>query len=175
MEPLVFALLVVLAVLVAVALAAPARRDAFVGAAPGWHADMTSAYPYCGDAAWPGPGPAYRTAEVDPIVTGQLYAGARGERRPVYAAPLNSWGLHETNVGLPGEVGVDVGPLEAGEVADAGIPANWRLPSDPLVWRAAPASDHYDYATQGLALAAGRPLVPLREPDHDPLIGGDEG
>lgn len=125
----------------------------------------------------------YSSAEVDPLVTGQLYAGTRaaGEgRRLLYGGRTShgdKWGLHEFSTGVPGQAGVDVGPLGLREysldglpgVFDDGIPENWRLPSTPPSWYAPRGRDYYDVENQD-----ARPyepnLVSLREPDHDPLV-----
>ncbi len=117
----------------------------------------------------------YSAAEVDPLVTGQLYAGARGageDRRWVYGMRTShgtSWGMHEA--------GVDVGLLGMREysldgkqdVFDDGIPAEWKMPATPMNWYKPRQRDYYDVEAQGVA--PYKPyLLPLFEPDHQPKI-----
>lgn len=125
----------------------------------------------------------YHTVEVDPLITGQLYAGARAAgpgRRWIYGSRTaygGKWGLREFSTGLPGQTGVDVGPLGLRdcslggrpEVFDDGIPENWQMPSTPVDWYAPAGRDYYD----GEAQQAGvydKHLLPLQEPDHDVLL-----
>lgn len=66
----------------------------------------------------------YSTADVDPIVTGQLYAW-RDNTRDIYGARTahgDKYGLAEYSSGVPGEVGVDVGPLGFKEYAAPAFP-----------------------------------------------------
>jgi hypothetical protein len=125
----------------------------------------------------------YTTAEVDPLVTGQLYAGPRAAgtgQRLIYGGRTShgdKWGLHEFSTGVPGQAGVDVGLLGVREysldgrpvVEDDGIPENWQLPSTPTNWYAPQGRDYYDVEANGPGVyKAG--LMSLQEPDHDPLL-----
>jgi hypothetical protein len=152
--------------------------------------DPAGAYPYsyaleAAEGAY-GPSPRLHASdEVDALVTGQLYAGARAAgagRRHVYGARTphsKRWGLHEYSpAGVPGQAGIDVGPLGLREYAldptrpdvfDDGIPEQWRFPSTPLNWFAPARGDYYDVAACGPA-ADARDLVRLHEPDHEPLL-----
>lgn len=125
----------------------------------------------------------YSTAEVDPMVTGQLYAGPRAAgtgQRFIYGGRTShgdKWGLHEFSTGVPGQAGVDVGLLGMREysldgrpdVFDDGIPENWQLPSTPTNWYVPQGRDYYDVEANGPGVyKAG--LMSLQEPDHDPLL-----
>jgi len=129
-------------------------------------------------------GPMYSSVEVDPLITGQYYARARnaGEnRRLLYGnrvAHSGELGLREFSSGLPGEVGVDVGPLglreyslggQGPEIFDDGIPENWYLPSTPVKWYAPKGEDYYDVEASGPRLGPDVDYS-LMEPDHDPLL-----
>lgn len=154
-----------------------------------WDPTMDYGYPYnysLDTVAGPGEGRNRfsSTSEVDPIVTGQLYAGARaaGEnRRFVYGQRTsfgNAWGMHEYSSGVPGEAGVDVGPLGMHEysldggkpdVFDDGIPADWQMPSTPVSWYLPQGRDYYNVEEQGPS--PYKPyILPLTEADHAPKI-----
>lgn len=117
----------------------------------------------------------YSTADVDPLVTGQLYAW-RDDTRNVYGMRTShggKYGLHEFSTGVPGEVGVDQGPWGLDEYGgrmvgyDDGIPEAWRLPSTPIRWYKPRQRDYW--GPQGLTpYVVG--LYALREPDHEPLM-----
>ncbi len=125
----------------------------------------------------------YHTVEVDPLITGQLYAGARAAgpgHRWIYGSRTaygGKWGLREFSTGLPGQTGVDVGPLGLREyspdgrpeVFDDGIPENWQMPSTPVDWYAPAGRDYYDVETQQVGVY-DKHLLPLQEPDHDVLL-----
>ena len=188
------ALVVVLIIVVALALArqgrAEDRKGRFGGWGGRWGPGLAHGYPYSYalDTASPAEvaeNRMYSTAEVDPLVAGQLYAGPRAAgtgRRWIYGGRTshgNSWGLHEFSSGVPGESGVDVGLLGMREysldgrpgVFDDGIPENWRLPSTPTNWYAPRERDYYDVEAQQAAVYKPN-LVSLQEPDHDPLLNG---
>lgn len=123
----------------------------------------------------------YSTEDVDPLVTGQAYA-YRDNSRSIYdqrASLGGVWGMQEfSSSGGPGDVGVDVGPdglteYEGGRAGfDDGIPEAWRFPEDPVRWYKPKQRDYY--GPEGATpYAAG--LFSLYTPDHDPLIGPDEG
>lgn len=156
-------------------------------ASPNTVADLAVGFPYgfsmaAADPATTARNRMWRSEEVDPEVTGQLYAGARAGgagRRLIYGsrtAPGARWGLREFSTGVPGEPGVDVGLLGLREysldglpdVFDDGIPENWRMPSTPLNWYAPRQQDYYDVEAGGPAVYA-EALMSLQEPDHDPL------
>lgn len=156
---------------------------------PEFSPDLSYGYPYSyalesPDPAGEGVNLLYSSAEVDPRVTGQLYAGARAAgsgRQWVYGNRTSfgdRWGMREFSSGVPGQTGVDVGPFGMcaysldgkPDVFDDGIPAQWRLPSTPVNWYKPRQRDYFDVESQ-----TGRPyakdLVSLREPDHEPLFG----
>jgi len=124
----------------------------------------------------------YSTAEVDPLITGQLYAGTRAAgagRRMLYGgrtAHGDQWGMHEFSTGVPGQAGVDVGLLGMREysldgrpdVFDDGIPENWQLPSTPVNWYVPQGRDFYDVEAQGAGVYESD-LMSLQEPDHEVL------
>lgn len=162
--------------------APPAAKSGFAN----WENNLAHGYPYNYAAAGPEEvelNRMYSTAEVDPLVTGQLYAGARASgtgRRWIYGGRTShgdKWGLHEFSTGVPGQAGVDVGLLGLREysldgrpdVFDDGIPENWRLPSTPVNWYVPVARDHYDVEAQQAAVYDEN-LMSLQEPDHDPLL-----
>jgi hypothetical protein len=125
----------------------------------------------------------YSTAEVDPLVTGQLYSGARAAgpgQRMIYGGRTShgdKWGMHEFSAGVPGQAGVDVGPLGMREysldggpgVFDDGIPENWQMPSTPMNWYAPQGRDFYDVEARGPGVY-DQNLMSLTEPDHEPMI-----
>lgn len=176
----------VILVVAAVISSRSAGKSGFSGPA---QVDLTHGYPYgyALDTANPAEvaeNRLYSSAEVDPIVAGQLYAGVRANgpnRRWIYGGRVShadKWGLHEFSSGVPGETGVDVGPLGMGEysldggkpdVFDDGIPENWRLPSTPVSWYVPAERDFYNVEASGPGVYAPH-LTPLQEPDHDPLI-----
>jgi len=118
----------------------------------------------------------YSTADVDPLITGGLYAH-NDFVRDVYAERTshgNVYGLTEySSSGGPGDVGVDLGPFGLAEYGgreigfDDGIPSEWQMPSTPVRWYAPKQRDYYGPEgptpyTEG--------LYPVQEPDHDPLM-----
>ncbi len=117
----------------------------------------------------------YSTADVDPLVTGQLYAW-RDDTRNVYGMRTShggKYGLHEFSTGVPGEVGVDQGPWGLDEYGgrmigyDDGIPEAWQLPSTPVRWYRPRQRDYW--GPQGLTpYVVG--LFALQEGDHEPLM-----
>ena len=136
----------------------------------------------------------YSTADVDPLVTGQLYAH-NGEVRHIYAQRTaypeddledlaieqascrSAYGLSEYNSSWGANtVGVDVGPFGLDEYAglrsgyDDGIPPNYNLPSTPIRAYKPTQEDYYDPA--GLEVYSVG-LYALSVPDHDPLVGED--
>lgn len=154
-----------------------------------WSPDLAVGYPYSYSVGGAGPTSGlaernrmYSSAEVDPLITGQLYAGERAEgagRRPIYGGRTshgNTWGMREFSTGVPGQAGVDVGLLGMREysldgkpdVFDDGIPENWQMPSTPMNWYSAQGGDHYDVEAGGPAVHSDH-LMSLQEPDHDPL------
>ena len=164
------------------------RKGQFVNWGSHWGPDLAFGYPY--NYALDTANPAevaenrmYSTAEVDPLVTGQLYSGARAAgtgKRMIYGGRTShgdKWGMHEFSTGVPGQAGVDVGLLGMREysldgrpdVFDDGIPENWQLPSPPVNWYVPQERDYYDVEAQGPGVYA-EGLMSLSEPDHDPLI-----
>jgi hypothetical protein len=138
----------------------------------------------------------YSTADVDPMITGQAYA-YRDNTRPIYdqrSSHGGVWGLQEfSSSGSPGDVGVDVGPTgmfpgpEAGVMVgpsglaeyegaigtyDDGIPEQWAFPSTPVQWYK-PRQRDYIGPEGPTPYTDG--MFQMRSPDHDPLIGEDEG
>jgi len=153
-----------------------APPDGALPAADAWCAEPVT-------EAWPSHN-SYSSADHDPIITGQLYAD---RDRCVYASrtSLNDvYGLQEySSSGLPGDVGVDVGPIglavgpsgtSSGTLpgtgvvsgADDGIPANWAFPSTPLKWYRPRQRDYYGPAGP---TPYSEGVFALTEPDHDPL------
>lgn len=119
----------------------------------------------------------YSTADVDPLVTGQLY-GHADNMRNVYAQRTslgNAWGLTEySSSGGTGDVGVDIGPNGLAEYGarhqigyDDGIPEAWALPDTPVRWYR-PAQRDY-YGPEGPTVYS-EDLFNLTEPDHDVLV-----
>jgi hypothetical protein len=164
------------------------RKGGFDNWGAHWGPDLAHGYPYNYALATANPAEVaqnrmYSTAEVDPLVTGQLYAGTRAAgtgRRWIYGGRTShghKWGLHEFSSGVPGQPGVDVGLLGMREysldgrpgVFDDGIPANWQFPSNPISWYVPKERDYYDVEAQQAAVYKAN-LTPLFEPDHDPLV-----
>ncbi len=126
----------------------------------------------------------YSSAEVDPRITGQLYAGARAAgvgRQFIYGNRVSfgdKWGLREFSTGVPGQTGVDVGPLGmcqysldgTPDVFDDGIPPEWAMPSTPVNWYKPKDRDYYNVEERGGSVYPNN-LMPLSEPDHEPLFG----
>jgi hypothetical protein len=119
----------------------------------------------------------YSTADVDPLVTGQLYGHADNVRN-VYAQRTslgNAWGLTEySSSGGTGDVGVDIGPNGLAEYGarhqigyNDGIPEAWALPDTPVRWYR-PAQRDY-YGPEGPTVYS-EDLFNLTEPDHDVLV-----
>lgn len=118
----------------------------------------------------------YSTADVDPMVTGELYQYADNVR-DVYtqrSAHGPGWGLTEySSSGGPGEVGVDVGPYGLEEYGgqqvgyNDGIPEAWAFPSTPIRWYAPRQRDYY--GPEGPTVYS-EGLHSLTVPDHDPLV-----
>jgi hypothetical protein len=127
----------------------------------------------------------YSTVEIDPLLAGQLYAGPRqsGENRAwVYGNRMSHgtrYGMKEYSEGIPGQTGVDVGPLGLNQysldgkpdVYGDGLPERWGLPSIPVNWYKPQARDHYDVEKQNPTVYEPN-LIGLSTPDHDPLFGG---
>ncbi len=191
------------------AIAAPARAPGRAGPRA-WDGGPPSSNELIGQAPWPGgPEPVreaereayrdalnrlYSTADVDPLVTGQLYAH-NGEVRHIYAQRTaypeddledlaieqascrSAYGLSEYNSSWGANtVGVDVGPFGLDEYAglrsgyDDGIPPNYNLPSTPIRAYKPTQEDYYD--PSGLEVYSVG-LYALSVPDHDPLVGED--
>jgi hypothetical protein len=150
---------------------------------------LTSGYPYNFSLESPDPvevgeNRMYSSAEVDPRVTGQLYAGARAAgvgRQFIYGNRVSfgdKWGMREFSTGVPGQTGVDVGPLGmcqyslngTPDVFDDGIPPEWMMPSTPPNWYKPKQRDYYNVETGGPSVYPNN-LMPLYEPDHGPLFG----
>lgn len=142
--------------------------------------ELATGYPYGFAVDAPEAEPRlYHSSEVDPLITGQLYAGARGGRRPVYGARTsygNKWGMREFSSGVSGQAGVDVGLLGMREysldgradVFDDGIPEDWQFPSTPINWYAPQGEDYYDVDAGGPT--TGKTAIAANFlPDHDPL------
>ena len=120
----------------------------------------------------------YHTDEVDPLMTGRLYAHS-DHMRNIYvqrtALDDLGKGLVEFNSsGNPGDVGVDAGPYGMAEYGgqrygyDDGIPENYGFPSTPLRWYRPNQRDYY--GAQGpTPYSTG--VYNLTEPDHDPVVG----
>jgi hypothetical protein len=118
----------------------------------------------------------YSTADVDPLVTGQLY-GHADDVRNVYAQRTSHgdvWGLVEySSSGGSGDVGVDEGPFGLAEYGgrqagfDDGIPEAWALPATPIRWYRPAQRDHY--GPEGPTVYS-EGLFSLTEPDHDVLV-----
>ena len=119
----------------------------------------------------------YSTADVDPLITGNLYAHNDFVRN-VYAERTSDgdvYGLTEySSSGGPGDVGVDIGPFGLAEYGgrefgfDDGVPEEWNMASTPVRWYAPEKRDYYGPDgptpyTEG--------LFPIQEPDHDPQVG----
>jgi len=153
-----------------------------------FHQDLAEGYPYNFSVGAEDEDLArhrfYSSAEVDPIVTGQLFAGPRAGgpgRRLIYGGRTSHSdrpGMAEFGRGVPGEPGVDVGLLGMREysltggpdVFDDGIPENWRMPSTPVTWYAPAQRDYYDVEGK-VPRPYEKNLMSLREPDHEPHIG----
>ena len=127
----------------------------------------------------------YSSAEVDPRITGQLYAGARAAgvgRQFIYGNRVSfgdRWGMREFSSGVPGQVGVDVGPYGLSSYSldgtpdvfgDDGVPSEWLLPSTPPNWYRPKQRDYYNVETRGPSVYEPN-LMPLMEGDHEPLFG----
>jgi hypothetical protein len=187
---LIVALLIV--IIIVLARCSGARRSGgkgkFVNWGSHWGPDLAFGYPYnyaldTANAPEVAENRMYSTSEVDPLITGQLYAGPRAAgtgRRWIYGGRTSharKWGLREFSTGVPGQAGVDVGLLGMREysldgrpdVFDDGIPENWRLPSTPINWYVPKDRDYYDVEAQQGAVYKPH-LMSLQEPDHDPLV-----
>lgn len=118
----------------------------------------------------------YSTADVDPLVTGQLYDHADRVRN-VYGQRTSHGdvqGLTEfSSSGGPGDVGVDVGPYGLDEYGgkevgfDDGIPEMWQFPSTPVRWYRPKQRDYF--GPEGPTVYS-EGMYALTEPDHDPLM-----
>ena len=130
-------------------------------------------------------------AEVDPVITGGLYA-YRDNLRPVYGMRTSdgdTWGLHEYCSSLPEVAGEQTLVDEGGEEVDYGdgmdsklnvcygdgcyddgIPNNWNLPSTPIAWYKPTGADYY--SKEG-PMAYTKDMYALTEPDHEVLMGSD--
>lgn len=116
----------------------------------------------------------YSTADVDPMITGQLYDYADGVRYVYAERSAHGDGLQEySSSGDIGDVGVTVGPIGLNEYGgkeegyDDGIPAQWAMPSTPVQWYSTKQRDYYGQLGPTV-YAEG--LYTLSEPDHDPLM-----
>lgn len=119
----------------------------------------------------------YSSADVDPLITGNLYGDKVARTRNVYAQRTSHgdvWGLTEySSAGGRGDVGVDVGPYGMNEYGgrsvgyDDGIPETWIIPSTPIRWYGPSQRDYY--GIEGPTVYA-EGMFPLTEPDHDPLM-----
>jgi hypothetical protein len=118
----------------------------------------------------------YSTADVDPMVTGELYRHA-GYVRNVYAERTSLGDVHGlteySSSGGAGDVGVDIGPYGLAEYGgreigyDDGIPEEWQIPSTPIRWYGPEQRDYY--GPEG-ATPYSVGLYSIQEPDHDPLM-----
>ena len=118
----------------------------------------------------------YTTADVDPLVTGQLYNHADNVRN-VYAERTSHGDVHGlteySSSGGAGDVGVDVGPFGLEEYGgrqigfDDGIPEAWRMPSTPVRWYAPIKRDYF--GPEGPTVYA-EGLYSLFKPDHDVYV-----
>lgn len=133
------------------------------------------------------PDPLYRTDDVDPLITGNLYSGlhprttysARTALAPEHGGASGQWLAQFAGGGesLPGEVGVDVGPYGYGDDLpgtrfshgsyDDGIPAQWAFPSTPMRWYEPAREDHY--GPEG-PVTHSADMYSLFVPDHDVLV-----
>lgn len=120
----------------------------------------------------------YSTAEVDPLIAGQLRRHA-DQLRGIYAQRTahdeKGWGLTEfSSSGGAGDVGVDIGPYGLDEYGghqvgyDDGLPEGYELASTPIRWYRPARGDHY--GPEGVT-AYTDGLYNLSVPDHDPLVG----
>jgi len=118
----------------------------------------------------------FSTADVDPQVTGQLYAH-RDHTRTVYGNRTSHGhvqGLAEFISDRDGGLGVDVGPHGLAEYGgrrigyDDGIPETWKLPATPMRWYVPEGSDFY--GPEGPTTMSNE-IYTTFEPDHDPLVG----
>lgn len=122
----------------------------------------------------------YSTADVDPLITGQLYE-FRDDTRDVYTGRTGvggEWGLQEFTVdNQPAMIGVDIGPDALSEYEgsilgyDDGIPEQWAFPSTPFRWYRPRRADYL--GPDGPALVDGDKAYSLFVPDHEPQIGED--
>ena len=118
----------------------------------------------------------YSTADVDPLLSGQLYEHADHVRN-VYAQRTSHGDVHGlteySSGGGPGDVGVDVGPFGLDEYGgrqigfDDGIPPEWAMPSTPIRWYRPHQRDHF--GPEG-PTAYTEGLYTLSEPDHDARV-----
>lgn len=116
----------------------------------------------------------YSTADVDPLIAGQLYDYSDGVRNVYAQRSSHGDGLAEySSSGGPGDVGVDVGPIGLDEYGgkevgyDDGIPEQWTMASTPIRWYAPKQRDHY--GPQGPTVYS-EGLYTLAEPDHIPYM-----
>lgn len=116
----------------------------------------------------------YSTADVDPLIAGQLYGYSDGVRNVYAQRSAHGDGLAEySSSGGPGDVGVDVGPFGLDEYGgrevgfNDGIPEQWAMPSTPIRWYAPKQRDHY--GPEGPTVYSEGAYT-LSEPDHDPLM-----
>jgi hypothetical protein len=121
--------------------------------------------PHCNGARFP----MWSTADVDPLVAGELYKHAN-KFRHIYSARTShgdSHGLTEFSRSS-GAVGVSVGPYDRTDQWDDGMPAEWTIPATPPRWFVPEGGDYYGpdgITTQNLDMYS------LTEADHDPLVG----
>lgn len=121
----------------------------------------------------------YRSSEVDPLITGQLYA-PRDYLRYKYDSRIVMPDMAEYNSSGTGDaIGVDMGPYGTSEYggriigADDGIPKNWQFPSTPMRQYKAKGFDYYDINDNDVKLSTDK-VYTYTVPDHDPKIGGDD-
>lgn len=141
---------------------------------------LLSPAPACtGDCAEPEPfvPTLYSSADVDELITGELYKKG-GRLRTIYGARTSygdKWGLQEDPPSGPGNVGHDVGPLGLdsgskclGRTTNDGIPDNWNLPSTPIEFYAVVGGDYY--GAEGPTPYCGAGLEMVSVGDHRALL-----
>jgi hypothetical protein len=110
------------------------------------------------------------TDEVDPLITGQHYSGARAAgagRRAIYGAQKSygdAWGMREFSTNAAAPVALRA-PDD--EDLDDGIPEVMRLSTERVRQGPPSDTDYYDVYSRGPATRAG--IVSIQEPDHDVL------
>lgn len=113
----------------------------------------------------------WRTEEVEPLILGGMYSAVR-PMRDVYSERMShddKQGMVEySSSGLPGDVGVDVGPNEKPSYDD-GLPEAWNFPTTPMQTYRSKSVDYYD-TSLGQSVPFTEGMYSLIEPDHDPLM-----